>query len=83
MFLLKSISNALAYIRDAGDAMSKFEADPSTVSLPDPVWVLDEGGAPTWAEFLETMKVKAFDQYWIISLKAEASCCCYTHAGYP
>ena len=63
MPLLKSISNALAYIRDAGDAMSKFEADPSTVSLPDPVWVLDEGGAPTWAEFLETMKVKAFDQY--------------------
>ena len=43
--------------------MSKFESDPSIVSLPDPVWVLDEGGAPTWAEFLDTMKVKA-DLYW-------------------
>ena len=45
--------------RDVGDAMSKFEADASSVSLPDPVWVMEGGGAPTWSEFLETMKVSS------------------------
>ena len=39
--------------------MAKFEADPSSVSLPDPVWVLEGGDAPSWSEFLETMKVGA------------------------
>ena len=51
-------SPSLPSFRDVCGAMAKFEADPSSVSLPDPVWVLEGGDAPSWSEFLETMKVR-------------------------
>jgi hypothetical protein len=43
--------------RELEASMAAFEADPSAVVLEGPVWVSEEAGVPTWAQFLDGMKV--------------------------